>query len=95
MKWKILAGIGFALAVLVLGVWYMDGAMVFTKTAIQTTVKDELFGTEFVVWQEGLWIGLDVAAPAAAFCLAIAGFGFYRSRRDLTGLLEHTQERTC
>ena len=82
MRWKIVSAAAF-LGIIGAGArWFIDGAQIFTKTARQITVKDDLFGTESVQWEQGLWIGLDAAGPAAAVLLIICLFGIYKTYRN-------------
>jgi len=80
--WKGIALVGLLGLVLTFGRWYSDGAMIFTKTAEQSVVRDELFGTESVEWKEGFWLGLDIAGPVSAVWIGFLGFGIYRVRRN-------------
>jgi hypothetical protein len=82
MTKKTLAMILVALAAGVLVYWAASGGHVFTQTKVQEEVKDELFGTTSVVWKDQFRPGLDYAGPAAGGLLAIAGFLFWRSRRE-------------
>jgi hypothetical protein len=82
MKWRIINALSILFLVALVVLWVGDGRQVYTKTAIQYTVKDELFGTESVEWKEGLWIGLDVAGPSGGLLAALALFSMIRSRRQ-------------
>ena len=82
MKWKAMTTVSF---ILILGIgakWYVDGAQIFTKTARQVAVRDSLFGTESVQWEEGLWVGPDFAGPAALALVALGAFGGFKARRE-------------
>lgn len=79
--WKMISVFVFVL-VIGLGVrWVMDGSQVFTKNKQQVITQDPLFGTETVTWEEGFWLGLDIAGPAALVLLGVGAFGIYRARR--------------
>jgi hypothetical protein len=92
MRWRILSAACVALLVALAVLWVVDGQHVYTKTAQQVTVTDELFGTESVVWEAGLWIGLDVAGPCGGLLAAVAAFGLIRSRRRKTSGPDTQQE---
>ena len=62
--------------------WALHGGHVYTKTATQVTVRDELFGTESVEWRPGLRVGLDVVIPAGIVLLAVGVFGQVKTRRN-------------
>ena len=81
MKWKAMTTVSF---ILILGIgakWYADGAQIFTKTARQVAVRDALFGTESVQWEEGLWVGLDFVGPAALVLVVLGAFGGVKAHR--------------
>lgn len=84
MKWRTVSVVCVALLIAVAAVWVAHGRQVYTKTARQVTVKDDLFGTESVAWEDGFWLGLDVAGPCAGVLAAVAAFGLFRSRRART-----------
>jgi hypothetical protein len=79
--WKIISIIAFVLVIGVGAKWAMDGTQVFTKNKKQVVVVDEMFGTESVEWEEGFWLGLDIAGPMAGVLIAAGIFGLYRSRK--------------
>ena len=79
--WKIISIIAFVLVIGVGAKWAMDGTQVFTKNKKQEVVVDEMFGTESVEWEEGFWLGLDIAGPMAGVLIAAGIFGLYRSRK--------------
>ena len=81
MAWRITSISCLVLLVAVASIWVLHGSQVYTKTATQVTVRDELFGTESVEWKPGLWIGLDIAGPAGAVLAAVALVGFVRTTR--------------
>lgn len=82
MKWKLILGISLVVLAVSVGLWLADGSMIFTKTARQVSVVDPLFGTEGIEWEEGLWLGLDVAGPVAVICLVAGAYAFLRGRRE-------------
>ena len=82
MMWRVVSSVALVLLIAIVALWLVDGMQVYTKTARQNTVRDELFGTDSVRWEEGLWIGLDVVGPGGAVLVAIALFGLVRSRRN-------------
>ena len=71
MRWKTLSLAAFGIAAALACWWLVGGAHVFTKTAQQVVVGDELFQTEGILWEEGLWIGLDVAGPGILILVAV------------------------
>lgn len=79
--WKIISIVAFALVIGIGIRWAVDGAQVFTKDKQQVVVRDELFGTETIAWEDGFWLGLDIAAPVALVLLGVGAFGFCRTRK--------------
>ena len=77
--------IAFGIAIAIGGWWLVGGASVFTKTAQPVVVDDELFRTKQVQWEEGLWIGLDVAGPGILVLAVVGVLLWRRSRRDTSG----------
>lgn len=83
--WKIISIVAFALVIGIGIRWGLDGAQVFTKDKQQVVVveRDDVFGTEIenVTWEEGFWLGLDMAAPVALVLVGVGAFGLYRVRK--------------
>lgn len=80
MRWKALSLAAFGSAIAIGCWWLVGGAHVFTKTAQQVVVGDELFQTEGIRWEEGLWIGLDIAGPGILILLAVGALAWRRAR---------------
>ncbi len=81
MIWKTVSIVAAALILVVSCWWYADGAQIFTKTARQVAVRDDLFGTESVQWEQDFQLGLDIAAPSALVLAAIGAFSLFKARR--------------
>ena len=79
--WKIISIITFILAIGIGAKWMIDGTHIFTKNKQQVVVVDEMFGTESVEWKEGLWLGLDIAGPAAGVLIAVGILGLYKNKK--------------
>ncbi len=81
MRWKTLSMVAFGIAVAIGCWWLVGGAQFYTKTAQQVVVADELFHTEGIRWEEGLWIGLDIAGPGVLILLVVGALAWRRSRK--------------
>ena len=80
-RWNVIACLAFVLILGLAAKWYVDGCQVFTKDARQVVVRDDLFGTNNVRWEEGVRLGLDLAGPAALALAVLGGFGLHRGRQ--------------
>ncbi|GBD07691.1 hypothetical protein HRbin21_01522 [bacterium HR21] len=84
--WKLLQWVGAFIAVSVLALWLVHGANIFTKDRQMRVYReaDPIFGTqrEHVVWEPGIWIGLDLAGPLAAAGIGAWLVGWWRQRRQ-------------
>jgi len=60
----------------------VDGGQVFSKNKQQVVVVDEMFDTQSTEWEEGFWLGLDVACPVVGVLIAVGVFGLYRDRKQ-------------
>lgn len=80
--WKAISVIAFVLMLGVGARWVMDGTQVFTKNKQQVVTHDPLFGTETITWEEGFWLGLDLAGPVVLMLVGIGVFGIYRVRKS-------------
>ena len=79
--WKIISIIAFILAIGIGAKWIIDETQIFTKNKQQVVVVDEMFGTESVEWEEGFWLGLDIAGPTAGVLIAVGILGLYKSKK--------------
>ena len=79
--WKTISIIAFILAIGIGTKWIIDGTQIFTKNKQQVVVVDEMFGTESIEWEEGFWLGLDIAGPTAGVLIAVGIVGLYKSRK--------------
>lgn len=79
--WKTISIIAFILAIGIGAKWIIDGTQIFTKNKQQVVVVDEMFGTESVEWEEGFWLGLDIAGPTAGVLIAVGILGLYKNKK--------------
>ncbi|MGA1195835.1 MAG: hypothetical protein ACO36I_04955 [Candidatus Latescibacterota bacterium] len=79
--WKVISIIAFVLVVGVSIKWVSDGAQVFSKDKQQVVVVDEMFGTESTEWQDGFWLGLDIAGPVTGVLIAVGVLGLYKTQK--------------
>ncbi len=76
--------IAFLLVLVVAGLlvwWGATGAHIFTSTSHQVPVKDDLFGTVTMKWENELQPGLEFIGSASLLLLIIAGWLALGGRR--------------
>lgn len=80
--WKAISIIAFVLVVGVGAKWVADGAQVFSKDKQQVVVVDEMFDTESTEWEDGFWLGLDMAGPTMGVLIVVGIFGLYKNKKQ-------------
>ena len=85
MRWRTLSWISFGIALAIGSWWLVGGAHVLTKTAQQVVVIDELFHTQGIQWEEGLWIGLDIVGPGVLILVVVGALSRRRARKVASG----------
>lgn len=102
MNWKIFAIVCFVLVLPVIGFWLADsndyGQMLMfskEKKAVETVIKDDLFGDETIKteWEDGFWLGLmpptdEISpgivlgvVPMSAFLIGLGAIGLFMNYR--------------
>ena len=80
--WKAISIVAFVLMIGVGAKWVADGAQVFSKDKQQVVVVDEMFGTESTEWEEGFWLGLDIAGPMMGVLVVVGVLGVYKNKKQ-------------
>lgn len=81
-KKKVTALVLIVLAIGVAVYWWVAGASIWTMTEIPVEVKDDVFDTTYIKWEEGFRPGLEYIGPIVGVLLVAAAVLLWMARRD-------------